>query len=175
MSVSEESILVFGKEPTLVVGNMWDEYDNIMARDGRFLITANSYLTKDDYKLAMGRGIAEQAAKRFPTLPRQAGIAVRDRCGHLGEYGVILQPHNIMPVGLFQTKFHYRDISDIDLIMASTGILSVYATSTRAREFHVNFPGIGYGGLSRDKVLPILMDTLPSNVYIWELPYESAS
>lgn len=169
MAVTKYSYYVVGKKPELVIGNMWDSYDDIIQDDGRFLVTTNSYINKDG-NLAMGKGIAGEAAQRFPDLRAQAGHFVRYRCGHLGEYGVILQPHNIMPVGLFQTKAHFKYPSMMELVENSARILAVYAENTRARRFHVNFPGIGYGGLPKGAVLSVLMDTLPSNVCIWELP-----
>lgn len=170
--LDDGTILVLNKkQPTLVVGDMWNSYDQIIAEDGRFLITTNSYINNDG-SLAMGKGIAKIASQRFPDLSIQAGYRVQYRCGHLGEYGVVLTPHHEMPVGLFQTKTHFKNKSTLEMIAYSASILAVYANSTRARQFHVNFPGIGYGGLKQQDVLPILLDTLPSNVFIWKLYHE---
>lgn len=38
----------------------------------------------------------------------------------------------------------------------------------KSKKIHLNFPGIGNGGLKRSNVLPLL-ERLPDNVKVWEL------
>jgi len=40
-------------------------------------------------------------------------------------------------------------------------------------QIHLNFPGIGNGGLPRTQVFPLLQP-LPGNVTIWEYPTHSS-
>lgn len=154
------------KHPTFHVGDMLENYQEIVDNKGYVLFTANSTLTKN-FDLVMGAGIAKQVAQMFPEMPSLAGRAVRDRCNHLGEYGVIVRPE--FPVGLFQTKTHWRQRSNVELLKYSLSILSAYAYKTRTYDYHLNYPAIGLGGLDKEIVHPLLMWMLPRNVHIWEL------
>jgi hypothetical protein len=149
--------------PTYKTGDMWQHYN----KADLFLITTNSFI-KADGELTMGAGIAKEAKERFPSLPLQAGNIVKQYCGHLGKYGLYVSKHwPATKLGLFQTKFHWRDSADIDLIKRSVTMLDFWLIGRDDKTVCFNFPGIGNGGLDRDIVKPLL-DVLPSNVFIFE-------
>lgn len=138
-------------------GNMWTVFDEV----DHFLITTNSFL-KQNGALVMGAGIAKQVRDTFPGIDRDIGAAIRQICGHLGRYGVLLGNH----LGVFQVKYYFVDPADLDLIRHSTNMLGRMADQAPTSSFALNFPGIGNGKLAFDDVYPIV-DALPDNVQIW--------
>lgn len=136
------------------------------------VITANSYINKRG-ELVMGRGFAKQMAKKFPELPADFGDSLQDMAK--GEYylffpyGFGMGVPRALPenVGVLQVKRHFRENADIELIRKSLERLDRKATRESDKIFYLNFPGVGYGRLRREDVLPLLQD-LPNNVHIWE-------
>jgi len=144
----------------LAKGDMWSAYDEA----DWFCITTNATINKNG-ELVMGRGIALEAKTRFPELARRLGdifTSVADMLPNCW-YGLILVDNIVA----FQTKVDWKNQSDLDLIKFSTGLLAEMATEHLNEQFHLNFPGIGNGGLKREDVLPIIQD-LPDNVTVWE-------
>lgn len=132
------------------------------------LITTNSYIDRFG-DLAMGRGAALDAKELDPTLPGLFGNVITATCGHLGTYHLMigdLYPHANFRWGAFQVKRHFKDHASFALIQASTLALSLIAEAQPDKRIALNFPGIGYGGLKRNLVDP-LIESLPSNVDIW--------
>lgn len=134
---------------------------NLFKEDGCKFITANSHLTKD-LRLVMGRGAAQELKTILPGIDKIFGKIIHRTCGHLGLYGLI--KHD--PCGIFQVKYNFRDKADLDLIRFSINLLTGEAKKT-GRIIHLNYPGIGYGQLSKEVIRPLL-DILPDNVHIWE-------
>lgn len=144
-------------------GNMWDVYEDT----DLFCITTNSFV-KGNGELVMGRGIALEALKRFPELPRKLG------------YEILKLPHKVptkvkyhfiwyppLHIAAFQVKYHYRDKAKIELIKKSCEKLKIFARQRPTWRIDLNFPGIGYGGLDKADVLPTLRN-LPDNIHVWE-------
>jgi hypothetical protein len=130
-----------------------------------FLVTANSFI-KQNGSLVMGAGAAGKLTKLYPHIPFEAGQLVREVCGHLGVYGVlVLTELKGKHVGIFQTKKNYMQPSSVALIAYSCELLCKLAA--HYNRVVVNFPGIGYGLLEKDLV-QVYTDTLPNNVYIYE-------
>ena len=71
-------------------------------------------------------------------------------------------------VGAFQTKCDWRNTSPTDLIYESTKQLINASMCNPTKEFHMNFPGINYGGLSVECVTPII-EELPDNVFVYKV------
>lgn len=152
----------------LKTGNMWEE-----SKADAILFTANSTVRADG-ALVMGRGAALEAQKLYPGINKKFGgiitilsdshtVLYRD-C-----YGVILLPrHEGKFVGAFQVKRNYKDDADPWLIDYSVGYLSLLAGRLMpGLNYAVNFPGIGWGRLKREDVLPII-GKLPDNIEVWE-------
>lgn len=134
-------------------GNMWDSYE----KAGRFLFTGNATVKKDG-ALVMGRGMALDVRDRFPGIDKRIGSKLIDGA----EYNLLVGKK----IGVFQVKNHWSDDSDIDLIIRSLLFLSHWAHNNSHVEIHMNYPGIGNGGLDVDIVSPWIA-LLPDNVNIW--------
>jgi hypothetical protein len=145
------------------IGDMWGAYGR-----GLFLITTNSYLRKDG-ALVMGRGIASQALERWPDVQFNYGRLVKEACGHLGIYGLLIGPDE--DFGLFQVKKHFRASASPEIIQKSAAMLSAWCVEHPEIEVNLNYPGIGWGRLSKETVEPIISN-LPDTVNIWT-PAES--
>lgn len=158
--------------PTMCYGDMWSAYDEA----DLFLITTNSYL-RSCGRLTMGAGIAKQARERFRGIDKRMGAAVNQRCGHLGIYNTVISSRwPRAKLGLFQVKRHYRNDADLLLIARSVRslkqqLLTCFEETGCTMEVHLNFPGIGHGGLEAEHVLPLLED-LPRHVHIWRFDEE---
>lgn len=163
--------------PIYKVGNMWDVF-----RDADlFCITTNSVIRDD--RLVMGKGIAGEAAKRYPSLPSLFADLIPHFPVGSGRDGLVMDKYGlallseewmgggylgITPVKLaaFQTKAHWRNKAEFDLIHLSTRMLDGEARRNPMMAIHLPFPGIGYGGLNPFVVKP-LIDNLPDNVTVW--------
>jgi hypothetical protein len=145
---------------------MWTTYKSA----DLFLITTNSTLKKDTHALVMGRGIARQAKERFPKLNLALGKQIQTICGSLGEYGLLISPRwPAAKLGAFQVKRHYSQPASLELIQRSTAALCTWCAEHPDADVYLNFPGVGYGQLHREDVLPIISQ-LPEQVTIWEYP-----
>lgn len=147
-----------------MVGNMFDGVTD--GGDIVICVTVCS-VVKQDGTLVMGAGAALQAARRWPWLPREAGMVVSSDPNALG---FKLLADGDTHVGLFQTKNHFKDPSTLALIQYSARGLADYREVSRdSRTFRLNFPGIGLGRLNPGKVERILNRELGHvrNLEIW--------
>jgi len=138
----------------------------LFSSKGCIIVTTCSFLTSE-CKLVMGRGAALQLKKKIPGIDRQLGRIILEKYGHLGKYGLII----IGKYGIAQVKYRFDEKADPELIRYSMDMLKDMAGTEKDRRFNINFPGIGYGGLTKDHVLPLLKK-LPRNVTIWEPKYK---
>lgn len=152
----------------LAQGDMWSVYDQA----DLFLVTTNSVLNRHG-ALVMGAGIARQARERFPVLDVALGSVVV-QAGDT--YGLLVSPRWFIPpngsgptakLGAFQTKVRWQDPSSLELINFSTSKLVAWCKAHPTARVHLNMPGVGHGGLSREQVLPML-EPLPDTVTVWE-------
>lgn len=143
-------------------GNMWD----VFGKTDLFLVTTNPIVNKQGLAV-MGRGIAKQAADRFPTIRADfakvimSPVRVWD-CDAIGEY-------DGQRVGYFMVKAHWAEPAKLDVIQQSVDDLLQWIEESDAplNRIDLNFPGIGNGKLKREDVLPLLQ-VLPDNVHVWE-------
>lgn len=133
------------------------EYPNV------YLFTGNPIRRKDG-AIVMGRGAAKQCRDLFPGVDKTYGDIIKQ------------EPHrNIMwadvgprqRLGWFKVKDHWGEPADLGLIKNSVASLHMVASLYDGLEFHMNFPGIGNGGLAEEDVLPVLQ-ILPDNVLIYK-------
>lgn len=147
-------------------GNMWD----VFIESDLWLFTGNSYINQNG-ELVMGRGLALEVKNRFPALPKELGGYICDmNDGHLGCYGLIpwLMLEYSGMIGVFQVKRHFRDNARLSLIGHScVKLMSYLNRNNNMKPVDLNFPGIGYGRLDREQVLPIISE-LPDIVHVWE-------
>jgi len=131
-----------------------------------YLFTGNNYITKNG-KLVMGRGAALACRDLFEGCDKQFALKILTS-KHTPNYYVEfieLAPNKLL--GVFQVKHNFADNADIELIKKSTNRLAYIAAQKPNIIFHMNFPGIGYGGLPLNRVLPIV-DNLPNNIILYK-------
>ncbi len=147
----------------LIIGSLWEE----LGKADLLLFPANNVIDKSG-ALVMGAGVAKQFKVRFPDIPHLLGDNIRER---LPFYGVATEPlkwaDGALRIGAFQTKYHWRDPSPLELIGRSAAVLGKHAS--RFSRIAMPLPGCGLGGLNEIDVLPIL-ESLPDNVFIYKLP-----
>ena len=143
-------------------GDVW----SVFGKTDLFLITTNSFIKRDG-RLVMGRGIALEATKRIPHVAKVFGDKVTSRCGHLGNYGLLIwKRRKEQSIAIFQVKRFFSDSAELELITMSAKQLASLAEKYPDARFDLNFPGIGFGKLNREEVLPII-EQLPDNVHVW--------
>ncbi len=135
----------------LIQGNIWLAKPPVM-----IVITTNSQV-KASGELVMGAGIALEAARKAPRLPAECGKAVHE---HGRVYGFLPIRHPRTPgvagIGIFQTKEDWKDNANLVLIANSAKMLSEYARYNADIPIRLNYPGIGFGRLTKEQVGPIL-------------------
>jgi hypothetical protein len=135
-----------------------------------FVVTTNGVLNKSK-QLVMGKGAALEAANRFPGIRDLAGAEIlRHKYPSVPMFGELIYIYGFLgfqalKIGLFQTKFHWRGPSDLELIGASASILDKFIKATGAHSVRMNYPGINNGGLSKEDVLPVI-EQLPDSVTV---------
>lgn len=151
----------------LIQGNLWNE----IGKADLILFTANSTFDKNG-ALVMGAGAAKEAVELFPRFSQALGNSLGGSTANCAFYGLTfgMATHKDGTrhlIGAFQTKFHWREPSTLELIADSTKMLNETIERYRWERIALNFPGIGLGGLDRADVLPII-ETLPDNVFVYE-------
>lgn len=161
--------------PTFVIGELWETWNQV----DLVCFTSNS-ITKKDGSLVMGAGSALQAQRHAPGFAATAGawLTATGRIGSL--YGLFVEDVPLFgsdgvrighqALGALQTKRHWMEPSSLPLIAYSLGHLCQFLEQQpeRFRTVAMPFPGIGYGGLPRAEVLPLLAQALPRHVTIYE-------
>ncbi len=136
-----------------------------------WLVTTNGMLVNNERSLIMGGGAAYDAAVRFSNAPTDAARIIKSVGKKLEDetwfYGLVIvyPPSENGGLGLFQTKFDPSYDSSLPLIKKATHMLTAMATENPDVLYRLNYPGIGLGGLSKEKVAPILAE-LPDNVTV---------
>lgn len=148
----------------VIKGDLFDE----IGKANLLLVTCNNTVKKNG-ELVMGRGAARDLAERYPWIPAQAGEEVRTSLWLPGlgwRYGVKVMKKRLRKTrfGIFQVKYHFAQLADLRLILYSTRILRKVALDYK--RIVMNFPGVGYGRLRFEDVLPILV-ALPENVFLY--------
>ena len=143
-------------------GEMWSWW----GETDLWLFTGNSCKNQKKESV-MGAGLALEVKKRFPHLPAIIGAYLT----HLSTYGLMIPPYwkeeSTKQIGVFQVKHHFKNKAELALIGYSVVRLQQYIKTWGLDRVDLNFPGIGYGGLKRDHVLPII-EELPDCVHVWE-------
>ncbi len=130
-------------------GNIWD-----MECDVR-CITTNG-ITNVSGQAIMGRGVALQAANRYPELKTHLGSSLRSE-GYWPEYNIIT----------FPTKHHWKQDANLELIAKSAKELQIMTLFNNWKQVLLPAPGTANGRLSWEDVRPILEFLPDSIVVIW--------
>lgn len=164
----------------LMKGDMWSSKADCI------LVTANSTINQNG-ELVMGRGAAAELKIKYPSCAKIFADLIRPFPGpteprdfmrrsyvvHDCRYGVIQirlsGPQYQSPTyrGILQVKTFFRANASKWTIEYSISQLNTLALGSPGWTWAVNFPGIGYGGLLRSEVMPLLCQ-VPDNVEVWE-------
>jgi len=137
-------------------GNIWNYSNNITK-----CITTNGIVKKNN-ELVMGKGIALQAKKRYPDIPKILGDFVKLN-GNILYY---IKKYNIIS---FPTKHHWKDKSSIELIKQSCYTLN-YFTESFNKLAVLPKPGCENGGLDwESEVKPIISKILNNRICVISL------
>jgi hypothetical protein len=129
---------------------------------GIHIVTANSYISSDGtLVMSMGAGLAMK--ERFPELPKIFGTMIKEYCGHLGRYGLILYGSK----GILQTRYDLSGKMEPELIKYGLKVLFSVAEGNPALKYHLNHPGVSLNKMSIPGI-DTLLGSLPENVRIWE-------
>jgi len=137
--------------------DIWDFH----ARGLRICITTNGDINRYG-RAVMGRGVAKQAALKFPNLPLELSRQLRT-----GGNNVHLFPHYNLCT--FPVKRHWKDMADLKLIEQSCIQLSSrcgwFGWHEAKTVIVIPRPGCGNGGLDWSQVKPILEKHFVSNSF----------
>lgn len=146
-----------------------DMFKKLGKENSLFVVTTNSY-TRNDGCLVMGRGAAKQLADKRVSFPIIAGVAIKEfekRHKHRQYHFLTFKSYGEF-VGILQVKIHFKEKSKLWLIEESIRIMDDFVnTCTWIEEVNMNYPGIGFGGLEKKKVKPLLK-SLDERFNIWQ-------
>ena len=110
-------------------------------------ITTNGSITRDG-RAIMGKGVARQAAERFPELRHQLGRLLQVRGNHVHEImlGLVSFPVEETPYSLPELRLIRRSAEELRLLADQCGWTQVL----------VPRPGCGGGGMRWQEVQPVL-------------------
>ncbi|KKM62642.1 hypothetical protein LCGC14_1519630 [marine sediment metagenome] len=126
-----------------VRGNLWDYHDK-----GCWIAITTNGNVKANGHAVMGRGVALEAARRFPTTPYIVGKYLKE----LGNIPIRLGDK----MYTFPTKHNWWDKSDLVLIENSARSLADMVDRSGTKEIYLPRPGCGNGQLDWEDVKPIL-------------------
>lgn len=150
---------------------MIEEYGNIWNLKGDAIcITTNGFVKKNG-EAVMGAGIAKEAAKQFPTLPKQLGNLIKEHGNHVysfwnlykiydGESGDIIEKDIVS----FPVKHNWFEKADMELIRRSAKELIQQVNFGYWNKVLLPRPGCGNGKLQwedvKREIQPILDDRI---------------
>jgi len=152
-----------------LVGNIWDFYDI----GNTFIVIPTNLGWKSDGTNVMGRGLAKQAAKRFPSLPKEYGRFCKELAKkkelllYLDEVKrLILLPSK--PLNVSKPWLSWTGKADIQMVIKSLTSLKEWVVET-SRFVGLPLLGTGNGGLDKKAVLDITEKILGEleNIYLY--------
>lgn len=125
-----------------IIGNIWEYGETSIVA-----ITTNGQVGKSG-RVAMGRGVAAQAARLYPELPALLALRISEGGNHVHYLG-----NGIVS---FPVEHSPYELPDLRLIARSAAELVAMAGERRWHSIVVPRPGCGGGGLSWREVRPLL-------------------
>lgn len=119
--------------------NIWDFHPRYP-----IVITTNMIIKKNGH-LTMGKGLALEMKLRYPSFPKLAA-SDHKRVKFWESYHVYT----------FPTKYHWRECSDINLIIRGLNELNTAVTVSGFNKIYLPPLGCGQGGLNPGEIIPIL-------------------
>lgn len=127
-------------------------------------ITTNGVIKKDG-SLVMGKGCALEAKEKYPILSSllPVYIALNGNIPILVDKKALKSPYHIIS---FPTKNHWKDKSDLNLILKSCDHLMKIIDFSNLEKVILPRPGCGCGGLDWTIVKEKIQTVLDDRVYI---------
>ncbi len=151
-----------------ITGNIW----NFHGKGNWIVITTNGNV-KTNGEAVMGKGIALQAKQRYPELPTELGLLLRE------ESPFWVFPFSKYKLFTFPTKHNWWEKSDVELIRQSVvrlEALSSFFSISPYTELNDVFPlylvrlGCSNGQLDWEDVKPVLEKYLDDRFIVVERP-----
>lgn len=139
---------------------MIEVYGNIWHHPARFKIITTNGTVKHGGRAIMGRGVAEQANRKFKGLDALLGAMIYLKGNHVHQ----LPNHNLIS---FPVKHNWWEKADLNLIHQSTKELMLIVENS-PDSYVMPRPGCGNGKLFWGEVKRIV-ECLPNNVFIINL------
>ena len=117
----------------------------------------------------MGRGVALQAARRWPLLPKVLADLLRAHGNHVFD---AYKPRRLPTLLTFPVKQHWHHMAELDLIERSAQELVARVDRLAYRRVALPRVGCGNGSLDWADVLPILARHLDDRFILVSLPSE---
>jgi len=127
-----------------IQGDIWDYHGT-----GAYIVITTNGSTTHDGLAVMGRGVALQAAMRFPQLRHQLGSLIK----LYGNYVFIFSPWKIITLPV---KNDWKEDADLHLIRRSINELYTITRAINISPIYMVRPGCGNGRLKWQDVQPIL-------------------
>jgi hypothetical protein len=139
-----------------------DMMESVPSDPGAILVLTTNGFVRRDGACVMGRGIARQAALRWPDLPFKLGRLIR-------EYGN--RPFRLTPtIWTLPVKHVWYEPASMELIEASLEMMGLMVAKFQPPSIHMPRPGCGNGQLSWRDVEPLVIAATadwPVPVYVW--------
>jgi hypothetical protein len=142
---------------TEIKGNIWDFWNK-----GYWIAITTNVFVRANGKAVMGRGVALQAARRFPELPKRLGSRIQ-------QYGNHVFSFTDYRLFTFPVKHFWFEKADLELIACSAREL---ARDLDGRVY-LPRPGCGNGQLDWNVVKPMLTGLLDDRFVIVEYDVEA--
>ena len=133
---------------TEISGDLWEQ-------DGYRVITTNGTINKR-MRAVMGRGVAKQAATRYPNLP----LALANRLWRTGNHTYVFTNYRIIT---FPVKHNWWEAADPALIERSAQEL---VAGNLPGTIYLPRPGCGNGRLRWEHVKPIIEPILVGDQFV---------
>ena len=140
---------------------------NITESDGSIFDTrAQAIVNPVNLVGVMGAGLALEFKQRYPDAFRVYRSQCRNRQFNLGQVLVYyIYPKNTPPMNPemiihFPTKFHWKESSDYGIIEEGLDALVSCINNNRIESIAIPPLGCGYGGLEREAVKTMILDSI---------------
>ena len=143
-------------------GNIW------MVACDAIVIPTNGDVNRHGMAV-MGRGLALQAARRYPLLPKVLAHLMRKLGNHVFD---AYRPRGCAIIVTFPVKHHWHQPAQLDLIAQSTQELVEMANHHEYQRVTLPRVGCGNGALAWKDVRPILERYLDDRFILVSLPSE---
>jgi hypothetical protein len=117
-------------------------------------------------ELVMGAGIAKQFATKWPFMPEYFGTLVKFDGSRVCAFHYDVTLDRRFYVISFPTKHHFKDKSDLKLIIKSAEELVKFCDDNKLDVVYLPSPGTGLGGLDWESVVKPSLEKILDDRFI---------